>query len=96
MNNAISWFEIPVTQLEKAQAFYEATLACTLRREAMGPSDGAVFPYDNDEANGGIGGALLCGPTAPAPGATGTLVLVSHDATGAAGFAHPSAFAPRH
>ena len=64
MKNAISWFEIPVTHLDKAQAFYEATLACTLRREAMGPSDGAVFPYDNDEANGGVGGALLCGPTA--------------------------------
>ena len=61
MKNAISWFEIPVTHLDKAQAFYEATLACQMRREAMGPSDGAVFPYDSDEANGGIGGALLCG-----------------------------------
>ena len=76
MKNAISWFEIPVTHLEKSQAFYEATLACTLRREAMGPSDGAVFPYDTDETNGGVGGALLCGPTAPPPGATGTLVYL--------------------
>ena len=80
MKNAISWFEIPVTHLEKAQAFYEATLACTLRREAMGPSEGAVFPYDREgggvSGQGGVGGALLCGPTAPKPAEGGTLVYL--------------------
>lgn len=74
MKNAISWFEIPATQLDKAQAFYETVLACKLRREAMGPSEGAVFPYD--EQAEGVGGALLCGPTAPVPGAGGTLVYL--------------------
>ena len=73
MKNAISWFEIPSTQLDKAQAFYEAVLGCKLRREAMGPSQGAVFPYEGDE---GVGGALMCGPTAPAPAAGGTLVYL--------------------
>ncbi|WP_309679010.1 VOC family protein [Polaromonas sp.] len=72
MKNAISWFEIPSTQLNEAQAFYEAVLNCTLRREAMGPSEGAVFPYDGE----GVGGALLAGPTAPTPGAGGTLVYL--------------------
>lgn len=74
MKNAISWFEIPSTQLDQAQAFYEAVLHCTMRRETMGPSEGAVFPYDAE--NGGTGGALLCGPTAPVPGAGGTLVYL--------------------
>ena len=74
MKNAISWFEIPATQLDKAQAFYETVLACSMRREPMGPSEGAVFPYD--EQAEGVGGALLCGPTAPAPGAGGTLVYL--------------------
>ena len=53
MKNAISWFEIPSTQLNAAQAFYEAVLVCTLRREPMGPSEGAVFPYDRDGWRGG-------------------------------------------
>ena len=73
MKNAISWFEIPSTQLDKAQAFYEAVLGCKLRREAMGPSQGAVFPYEGDQ---GVGGALLAGPTAPAPASGGTLVYL--------------------
>jgi predicted enzyme related to lactoylglutathione lyase len=73
MKNAITWFEIPSTQLGKAQAFYEAVLECTMRREAMGPSEGAVFPY---EAQEGVGGAILAGPTAPAPASGGTLIYL--------------------
>lgn len=74
MKNAISWFEIPTTQLDAAQAFYETVLQRPMRREAMGPSQGAVFAYD-PEANG-TGGALLMGPTAPAPSSGGTLVYL--------------------
>jgi predicted enzyme related to lactoylglutathione lyase len=74
MKNAISWFEIATSDLKKAQSFYEAVLGCTLRREAMGPSEGAVFPYD--PASDGVGGALMCGPTAPTKGSGGTLVYL--------------------
>lgn len=73
MKNAISWFEIPSTQLDKAQAFYEAVLECKMRREPMGPSQGAVFPYDAEE---GVGGAILAGPTAPSPASGGTLIYL--------------------
>ncbi|WP_411885088.1 VOC family protein [Polaromonas sp. YR568] len=73
MKNAISWFEIPSTQLDKAQAFYETVLGCKMRRETMGPSEGAVFPY---EAQEGVGGAILAGPTAPAPASGGTLIYL--------------------
>ena len=70
IKNAITWFEIPTLNLAKAQAFYETVLGCKMRPEDMGPSQGAVFPYEGDEA---IGGALLCGPSAPpVPGTTGT------------------------
>lgn len=72
MKNAINWFEIPSTQLTQAQAFYETVLGCKMRREAMGPSEGAVFPYDGE----GVGGAILAGPTAPAPAAGGTLIYL--------------------
>ncbi|MBP9907300.1 MAG: VOC family protein [Rhodoferax sp.] len=74
MNNALSWFEIPTTQLDQAQAFYEAVLQRPMRREAMGPSQGAVFAYDM--AAGGVGGALMMGPTAPALATGGTLVYL--------------------
>ena len=72
MKNAISWFEIPSTQLDQTQAFYESMLDCKMRREAMGPSEGAVFPYEGE----GIGGCVMAGPSAPSPSAGGTLIYL--------------------
>lgn len=63
MKNAIAWFEIPTTQLDRAQAFYEAVLGQPMGRESMGPSESTVFAYA-PEADG-AGGALMMGPTAP-------------------------------
>ena len=74
MKNAITWFEIGTANLANATAFYEAVLGRIMRFENMGPSEGAVFAYD--EAAEGAGGALLCGPTAPPPRAAGTLVYL--------------------
>ena len=75
MKNAITWFEIPTTQLDRAQAFYEAVLGRPMQRETMGMSEGAVFAYD--PAADGTGGALMSGPTAPAVSAHGgTLVYL--------------------
>ena len=74
MKNAIAWFEIPTTQLDRAQAFYEAVLGQPMRRENMGPSEGAVFAYDPDAD--GAGGALMMGPTAPQVSGSGTLVYL--------------------
>ena len=74
MKNAITWFEIGTANLTTATAFYEAALGHKMRLENMGPSEGAVFAYD--EAADGQGGALMCGPTAPKPGAAGTLIYL--------------------
>jgi len=74
MKSAISWFEIPTTQLDRSQAFYEAVLGRPMRREAMGPSQGAVFAYAPEQD--GVGGALMMGSTAPQPSAHGTLVYL--------------------
>ena len=74
MKNAITWFEIGTANLARATAFYEAVLGHKMRLENMGPSEGAVFAYD--EAADGQGGALMCGPTAPKPGAAGTLIYL--------------------
>jgi predicted enzyme related to lactoylglutathione lyase len=77
MKNAISWFEIPCANLAVAQAFYEQVLVCSMRLEPMGPSQGAVFPYD--PSGDGVGGALLCGPTASQVAAGGAGVLIYLD-----------------
>jgi len=52
-NHAIQWFEIPVTDLDRATAFYEAIFSLTLERMELG-TPVAVFPADED----GVGGAL--------------------------------------
>lgn len=71
--HAISWFEIGVRNLNRAEAFYEAVLGRKmLRREPMGPSEGSIFSY----AGEGVGGALMCGPSAPQAGAGGTLIYL--------------------
>lgn len=77
MKSAINWFEISTADLDRAQQFYETVLDCKLRREPMGPSEYAVFPYTDP----GVGGALLAGATAGQPGAGGTLVYLDGGAS---------------
>lgn len=60
--NAISWFEVPTTDFERAVAFYETILGCTmLRMEVPGahePIRMALFPSEGE----GVGGALVYVP----------------------------------
>jgi predicted enzyme related to lactoylglutathione lyase len=51
--NAAAWFEIGVRNLDRAAKFYGAVLGSELRREMMGPTAIAIFPYD-----GGMSGSL--------------------------------------
>ncbi len=62
--DAITWFEIPVRDLDAAARFYEAVLGRPLRREAMGGPEMAVFAC----AEGGATGALMAADAAPAAG----------------------------
>ena len=71
--HSLSWFEIPVRDLELAQAFYSAVCGQPMRREPMGEATLAVFPKSED----GVGGCLFTGPNAPAPTADGTLVYLN-------------------
>lgn len=59
MKNAINWFEIPVSNFDRAQVFYETILDTKLQiMEAMGMKSG-FLPADMKE--GGIGGCIIQG-----------------------------------
>jgi hypothetical protein len=51
-HNAVTWFEIPTADLERAKRFYEAVLAISLKREQMGDEQLAVFAYEQPGAGG--------------------------------------------
>ena len=70
--NAIDWFEIPVRDMARAAAFYEALLETSIRRETIANSTLGVFSYDDT----GVGGCLIAGETAPAPSTSGTLIYL--------------------
>lgn len=63
MQNALSWFEIPVTDLDRAQAFYETVLGLQMQRPDFGGAALAVFPYERP----GVGGALQANAKGSAP-----------------------------
>jgi len=75
MSNAINWFEIPVSDLDRAARFYERVLGVTLKRELFTGTPIAVFTAP-DRA---VGGALVSQPQRK-PSADGALVYL--DATG--------------
>ena len=69
--NALTWFEIPATDLARATRFYEAVLANKLKAESMGPLQLSVFSYDQP----GVGGCLIAGD-GHLPAAVGTVVYL--------------------
>lgn len=74
-NNMVGWFEIPVTDMERAIAFYENVLDIKLERHKMGTLDMAWFPYQPDGL--GSGGSLVCFPKAYKPSSDGVLVYLT-------------------
>lgn len=68
--DAVSWFEIPTRDLDRAQRFYEQVLGRTLRRDTMDGSPYAAFPCEE----GGATGCLMLAPGDV--GATGAIVYL--------------------
>jgi predicted enzyme related to lactoylglutathione lyase len=64
MANVINWFEIPVTDLDRAVRFYETVLGIKFMLQDMQDMKLAIFPHPED----GPGGALCQHPQfKPAP-----------------------------
>jgi predicted enzyme related to lactoylglutathione lyase len=57
MKNAISWFEIPATDLDRAQKFYETIFGINMIPVEMEQFKMRMFPIDNPME--GIGGTLV-------------------------------------
>lgn len=57
MQHAISWFEIPTTDINRAQKFYETLFGITMTAIDMDNIKMRMFPLDNPME--GIGGALV-------------------------------------
>lgn len=57
MDNAISWFEIPATDLARAQKYYEAIFQIELQALDLDNFKMRMFPIENMMT--GIGGALI-------------------------------------
>lgn len=70
--NAITWFEIPARELDRAQRFYEAVLERPMKRETMGSEEYAMFAADD----AGVKGCLNLATEGAAPSATGTRVYL--------------------
>jgi uncharacterized protein len=75
MNNAISWFEIPATDLERAQKFYEAIFQVSLIPMDMPNIKMRMFPVD-DMATG-VGGAIVDSGGFHKPSADGPLIYLN-------------------
>ena len=77
IRNAVDWFEIPTTNLERACAFYEQVFAFKLQpMELANKLRMAMFPIDPAQ---GVGGALTHHPEFYTPSQTGTLVYLNAD-----------------
>lgn len=43
--NPVNWFEIPVTDMERAKKFYQAVFAVEITDSEMGPTKWVGFPW---------------------------------------------------
>jgi len=57
MKNAISWFEIPATDYERAKTFYNTILGIEIADMPMPEGKYGMFPFDQE--NNGVGGGIM-------------------------------------
>jgi len=72
--NAVGWFEIPVTDMQRAIKFYETVLNIKLTHQNFGGLEMAWFPHGKGY---GAGGALVFDKSFYTPSEQGTLVYLT-------------------
>ena len=68
--NAMVWFEIPVTDMERSKRFYAAVLRASFVDDNTGPNPMAIFAIRDMQS--GLSGHLY--PGKPAPAGTGNTI----------------------
>ncbi|MBL7962628.1 MAG: VOC family protein [Flavobacteriales bacterium] len=71
LKDLVSWFEIPVYDIHRATAFYNAIYGIEMEVAVNGEFAMAYFPAEK-----GVGGALIAGPGC-VPNDTGTLIYLN-------------------
>ena len=78
MKKVISWFEIPVTDMDRAITFYEPVMQVVLKREQLDVAELAIFPHEGEETGGAL--AKFEGIT---PSPQGAIIYLHTDHLGA-------------
>ncbi len=73
--HAINWFEIPVSDFDRAKKFYETILGYKMQDKQVGNTRMGFFEHDIDGE--GRGGAIVYDPEFYTPSANGTLVYLN-------------------
>lgn len=77
MASALSWFQIPASDIVRAKTFYETICGLSLQKLDAGPGM-EMWGFPADWQKGEVGGAIVCGEGA-VPSAVGTAVFLNGD-----------------
>lgn len=75
--NMVGWFEIPVSDMKRARAFYEKVFGIRIMVEQFGDTLMGWFPFTQNLEAKGAGGALVQNKKFYKPSSDGTLVYFS-------------------
>ncbi|MGN6492998.1 MAG: VOC family protein [Agriterribacter sp.] len=77
--NVITWFEIPVTDIDRAKTFYETILDIRMVKRADGSDEAVFFPFNPDvvQATSGRVTGVLSKSQKNSPSGSGTLVYIN-------------------
>ena len=77
--NVLTWFEIPVTDTERAKTFYETILDIEMVKRADGNDEAVFFPFDPNivQATSGRITGVLSKTERNSPSGNGTIVYIN-------------------
>jgi predicted enzyme related to lactoylglutathione lyase len=77
--NVLTWFEIPVADVQRAKAFYESILEIEMVYNSDGNDEAVFFPYDPKviQATSGRVTGVLSKKEGNSPSEVGTLVYIN-------------------
>lgn len=77
--NVLTWFEIPVSDIDRAKKFYETILDIKMIKQGDGEDEGVFFPFNANivQATSGRVTGVLAKSSKNAPSDKGTVVYIN-------------------